>query len=215
VGNRPSSLQRWTIGARRDGALSAIRLQSYGSGGVAAGAGVGFAHAMMYSCPNVSAEQFDVFTNAGPCAAFRAPGQVQGIFGLEQTIDQIADRLRMDPLSLREAIDTGPTDDSHARRVERRIGADKFGWHRRRVPNSDPGPIKRGVGMAQSHWVSVIHPPSACEVRIMGDGSVEAFSAAQDIGSGTRTVMAQVVAEELGLRVEDVGAYIGDTRYPV
>jgi xanthine dehydrogenase YagR molybdenum-binding subunit len=63
--------------------------------------------------------------------------------------------------------------------------------------------------------VSVVHPPTACEVRITGDGSVEAFTAAQDIGTGTRTVLAQVVAEELGLRPEDVGAYIGDTRYPM
>jgi xanthine dehydrogenase YagR molybdenum-binding subunit len=63
--------------------------------------------------------------------------------------------------------------------------------------------------------VSVVHPPTACEVRIMGDGSVEAFTAAQDIGTGTRTVLAQVVAEELGLRAEDIGAYIGDTRYPM
>jgi CO/xanthine dehydrogenase Mo-binding subunit len=69
--------------------------------------------------------------------------------------------------------------------------------------------------MAQSHWLSVIYPPSACEVRITQDGSVEAFSAAQDIGTGTRTVMAQVVAEELGLEASQIGSYIGDTRYPV
>ena len=69
--------------------------------------------------------------------------------------------------------------------------------------------------MAQSQWVSVIHPPTACEVRITGDGSVEAFSAAQDIGTGTRTVLAQVVAEELGLRADEIGAHIGDTRYPI
>jgi xanthine dehydrogenase YagR molybdenum-binding subunit len=215
VGNRPSSLQRLKIGAKRDGTLTAIQLESYGSGGVAAGAGVGFAHALLYPCPNVSAQQFDVFTNAGPCAAFRAPGQVQGIFGLEQSVDELADRLGIDPIALRDTIDTGGTDDAHARRVERRIGADKFGWRFRRPPNSDASPVKRGVGMAQSQWVSVIDPPTSCEVRIMGDGSVEAFTAAQDIGTGTRTVLAQVVAEELGLQVEDVGAYIGDTRYPV
>jgi xanthine dehydrogenase YagR molybdenum-binding subunit len=69
--------------------------------------------------------------------------------------------------------------------------------------------------MAQSHWPSVIYPPSSCEVRITGDGSVEAFSASQDIGTGTRTVLAQVVAEELGLEARDIGAHIGDTRYPI
>jgi xanthine dehydrogenase YagR molybdenum-binding subunit len=213
-GNRPSSIQRLKVGASRDGTLTAIQLVSYGSGGVAGGGGVGFAHAMMYPCPNVSEEQYDVFTNTGPCAAFRAPGQVQGIFALEQTIDELADRLEIDPLALRDRIDTGVTDEARARKVERQVGAEKFEWSRRRKPNADAGPVKRGVGMAQSQWVSVIHPPTACEVRITDDGSVEAFTSAQDVGTGTRTVLAQVVAEELGLRAEDVGAHIGDTRYP-
>jgi xanthine dehydrogenase YagR molybdenum-binding subunit len=215
AGNRPSSRQRLKIGATRDGALTAIALESWGTGGVAGGAGVGFAHALMYACANVSSHQHDVFTNAGPCAAFRAPGQVQGIFALEQAIDELAARLTMDPVVLRDRIDVSGSDDSRARRVERRLGAERIGWASRRPPNSDPGPLKRGVGMAQSMWVSVISPTTACEVRIMGDGSVEAFNAAQDIGTGTRTVLAQVVAEELGLRADQVGSYIGDTRYPI
>ncbi len=93
-----------------------------------------------------------------------------------------------------------------ARQVERQVGAEKFGWSARRPPNADGGPVKRGMGMAQSQWVSVIHPPTACEVRITDDGSVEAFSSAQDVGTGTRTVLAQVVAEEFGLRADEVGA---------
>jgi xanthine dehydrogenase YagR molybdenum-binding subunit len=213
-GSRPDSRQRLKVGAKRDGSLTAITLESYGTGGVAGGAGVGFAHAMMYPCPNVQEAQYDVFTNAGPCAAFRAPGQVQGIFALEQSIDEVAERLDMDPVALRDVIDTNPTDDAKARRAERRIGAQKIGWAARKPPGSDPGPIKRGLGVAQSQWVSVIHPPTICEVRVTDDGSVEAFSAAQDVGTGTRTILAQVVAEELGLRPEQIGSYIGDTRYP-
>jgi xanthine dehydrogenase YagR molybdenum-binding subunit len=213
-GSRPDSRQRLKVGAKRDGSLTAISVESYGTGGVAGGAGIGFAHNMMYPCPNVREEQYDVFTNAGPCAAFRAPGQVQGIFALEQAIDELADRLQMDPLTLRDVIDTNSTDDAKARRVERRIGAAKVGWTARRGPGSDRGPVKRGVGVAQSQWLSVIHPPTVCEVRVTDDGSVEAFSAAQDVGTGTRTILAQVVAEELGLRPEQIGSYIGDTRYP-
>jgi xanthine dehydrogenase YagR molybdenum-binding subunit len=215
VGNRPSSLQRLKVGAKRDGTLTAIALESYGTGGVAAGAGVGFCHATMYPCPNVSTAHYDVFTNAGPCAAFRAPGQVQGIFALEQSLDELAERLGMDPVALRDRIDTSGTHDARARAVERRIGAERFGWKTRRPANAEPGPVKRGMGMAQSQWVSVVHPATACEVRVTGDGSVEAFSSAQDIGTGTRTVLAQVVAEEFGLRPEQIGSYIGDTRYPI
>jgi xanthine dehydrogenase YagR molybdenum-binding subunit len=214
AGNRPSSLQRLKIGAKNDGTLTAIKLEAYGSGGVAAGAGVGFAHTSLYPCPNVLTEQYDVFTNAGPCAAFRAPGQVQGIFALEQAIDELAERLGMDALALRDKLDTNDSDDTRARAVERRIGRERSRWSERRPTRSDPGPTLRGVGMAQSHWLYLVHNATACEVRINSDGSVEAFSAAQDVGTGTRTVLAQVVAEELGVQPEEVLVRIGDTRYP-
>ena len=213
-GNRPNSIQRLKIGAKKDGALTAIKVESWGTGGVAAGAGVGFAYPLMYPCPNVLTEEYDVYTNAGPCAAFRAPGQVQGIFALEQALDELSEKLGMDPLALRDKIDVSGTNDSKARAAQRRIGAEHFGWASRPKTNSSEGPIKRGFGVAQSHWLSVIHPPTACEVRVLGDGSVEAFSAAQDVGTGTRTIFAQVVAEEFGLKIDEVSAYIGDTRYP-
>ena len=214
VGNRPSSIQRLKLGAKRDGTLTALQVESYGTGGVAAGAGVGFAHTAMYPIPNVSVEHYDVFTNAGPCAAFRAPGQVQGIFALEQALDELAHEIDMDPLALREKIDTNDTDDARARKVERRIGAERAGWSQRRRAGADSGPVKRGIGVAQSQWAYIVHGTTSCEVRIRGDGSVVALTGAQDIGTGTRTVMAQMVAEELGLRAEDVDTRIGDSRYP-
>ena len=215
VGNRPSTIQRVKLGAKRDGNVTALQVESYGTGGAAAGAGVGFCHSAMYPIPNVSTEHYDVFTDAGPSAAFRAPGQVQGIFALEQVLDEMAHALDIDPLALREKIDTNDTDDARARKAERRIGAERAGWSQRRRPAADPGPVKRGIGMAQSQWVYIVHGgTTTCEVRIRGDGSVIALCGAQDIGTGTRTVMAQTVAEELGLRVEDVDTRIGDSRFP-
>jgi xanthine dehydrogenase YagR molybdenum-binding subunit len=214
VGNRPSSLQRLKLGAKRDGTVTALQVESYGTGGVAAGAGVGFAHTAMYPIPNLAVEHYDVFTDAGPCAAFRAPGQVQGIFALEQALDELAHEIDMDPLALREKIDTNDTDDARARKIERRIGAERAGWSQRRRAGADSGPIKRGIGVAQSQWAYIVHGTTSCEVRVRGDGSVVALTGAQDIGTGTRTVMAQTVAEELGLRAEDVDTRIGDSRYP-
>ncbi|WNG57797.1 xanthine dehydrogenase family protein molybdopterin-binding subunit [Archangium gephyra] len=214
-GNRPNSIQRLKLGAKRDGSLVALQVQAYGTGGVAGGAGVGFCHSTLYECPNVLVEQYDVFTNAGPCAAFRAPGQAQGIFALEQTIDELAERLKLDPLALRGKLDVSGTDDCLARAHERKVGAERAGWSKRRAAGSDKGPIKRGLGFAQSQWVYLVQPSSACEVRVSGDGSVEAFSSTQDIGTGTRTILAQVVAEEFGLRAEDIGSHIGDSRYPM
>ena len=214
VGNRPSSLQRVKLGAKRDGTVTTLQVESFGTGGVAAGAGVGFCHTAMYSIPNVAVEHYDVFTDAGPCAAFRAPGQVQGIFALEQTLDELAHEIGLDPLAVREKIDANDTDDARARKVERRIGAERAGWSQRRPPGTDKGPVKRGMGVAQSQWAYIVHGTTTCEVRIHGDGSVIALTGAQDIGTGTRTVMAQAVAEELGLRAEDVDTRIGDSRYP-
>lgn len=219
VGNRPSSVQRLRIGAKRDGTLTAIHLDAYGTGGVATGAGCGGPAKNMYACPNILIEESDIFTHAGPAAAFRAPGHPQGCFALEQAIDELADKLGMDPLALRDKIDIdedlgGKNVDSAVRREERRLGAARANWSSRRKHGSDPGPIQRGVGVAQAIWYRFADLDSACEVRINRDGSVELLSAVQDIGTGIRTALAIVVAEELGLRPTDIRIRIGDTRFP-
>jgi xanthine dehydrogenase YagR molybdenum-binding subunit len=219
VGNRPSSTQHLRIGAKSDGTLTAIHLSAYGTAGCATGAGCGGPAKNLYPCPNVLIEESDIFTHAGPAAAFRAPGHPQGAFALEQTIDELAERLKLDPLALREKIDFdedlgGKNVDSDARRVERRIGADKIGWSRRKPAGSDVGPVKRGIGMAQSIWYRFVDLEASCEVRIHKDGSVEVLSAVQDIGGGIRTALAQVVAEELNLKPEQIAVRIGDTAYP-
>jgi xanthine dehydrogenase YagR molybdenum-binding subunit len=208
-GNRPATVQKMRIGAKRDGALSAIELDTYGTAGVGLGAGVGFIAQGMYACENFAIAQSDVFINAGPGCPMRAPGNVPGAFALEQMIDELAEKLGMDPLALRDRIDPSPV-----RRAERRRGAERFGWAQRHTPGADPGPIKRGIGMAQSLWGANVQTNASCEVRILRDGSVEILSSVQDIGTGIDTVLAQVVAEELGLRPEDIVVRIGDTDFP-
>jgi xanthine dehydrogenase YagR molybdenum-binding subunit len=208
-GNRPATVQRMRVGARRDGTLTAIALDTYGTAGVTLGAGVGNFAQSIYDCANFAIAQSDVFINAGPASAMRAPGNVQGAYALEQMIDELAEKLAMDPLALRDRIDP-----SAVRREERRAGAERFGWSRRRAPGFDSGPVKRGIGMAQSYWGANVHTNASCEVRILRDGSVELLSSVQDIGTGIGTVLAQVVAEELGLRPEDIAIRIGDTDFP-
>ena len=208
-GNRPATYQHLRIGARSDGTLSAISLSAYGTAGTAAGAGVGNIAQTMYACPNFDIAQFDVFINAGPGCAMRAPGNVPGAFALEQVIDQLAEKLELDPLTLRERIDPSPV-----RREERRIGAERIDWSRRHRPGADAGPVKRGLGMAQSIWPANVQTNASCEVRIFRDGSVEVLSGVQDIGTGVGTVLAQVVAEEMGLKAEDIAVRIGDTEFP-
>lgn len=209
VGNRPSSHQKVKIGAKKDGTLTAIHHVNYGTAGVGTGAGAGGPAQNMYDCPAVVTEEADVFINAGPAAAFRAPGHPQGCFALEQLVDELAEKLGMDPLALRDKIDSSPS-----RRIERKIGAERFGWSRRHAAGAEKGPIQRGVGVAQSVWYRFTDMDSACEVRITRDGSVELLSGVQDIGGGIRTALAQVVAEELGLAPENITIRIGDTTYP-
>ena len=210
VCNRPDSHQSLKIGAKRDGTLTAIQLVSYGTAGVGTGAGTAGPATNMYKSPNLLTEEYDVFINAGPGAAFRAPGHPQGCFALEQAIDELAVKLNMDPLAFREKIDTSP-----ARKAERQIILEKTNWRNRRPAGADKGPVKRGMGIAQSIWYRFINLDSSCEVRVHKDGTVELMSAVQDLGTGTKTLLAVVVAEEFGIPPEQVIIRIGDTRYPI
>lgn len=214
VGNRPDSHQSMKLGAKKDGTLTAIHLTGYGTGGTGTGAGFAGPTQKMYDCPAILTEEYDVFTHAGPCAAFRAPGHPQGAFSIEQAIDELAEKLKVDPLALREKIDNDrPTSDVH--RVQRKLGAEKIGWSSRKAAGSDAGPVKRGMGVAQSVWGRHKSTASSCQVRITHDGSVELTSSVQDIGGGIKTALAQVVAEELGLTPADITIKIGDTNFPI
>ncbi|WP_260736509.1 xanthine dehydrogenase family protein molybdopterin-binding subunit [Tunturiibacter lichenicola] len=210
VSNRPDSHQKLKIGAKHDGTLTAIQLTSYGTAGVGTGAGTAGPATNMYKCPNLLTEEYDVFINAGPGAAFRAPGHPQGCFAFEQTIDDLAVKLNMDPLALREKIDASP-----ARKAERQVILERTNWRNRRPAGSDTGPIKRGMGIAQSVWYRFVSMNSSCEVRVSRDGSVELMSAVQDLGTGTKTLLAIIVAEEFGIPPADVVIRIGDTRFPI
>ncbi|HEX4036723.1 MAG TPA: xanthine dehydrogenase family protein molybdopterin-binding subunit [Acidobacteriaceae bacterium] len=210
VGNRPSSDQTLRIGAKKDGTLTAIHLIAYGTAGCGTGAGCAGPAQNLYQSASLQTEENDVFINAGPASAMRAPGHPQGAFALEQTMDDLAAKLAMDPLDLREKTDNHPV-----RRVERQIVRDSDLWKSRNpVAGADSGPVKRGVGFAQSVWYRMVAMSSSAEVRIHRDGSLEVISAVQDIGSGIRTVMAQILAEQFGVAPSQIVVRIGDTNFP-
>ena len=95
----------------------------------------------------------------------------------------------MDPIAFREKIDESP-----ARKAERRLILERTNWKNRRPAGADTGPIKRGMGIAQSVWYRFVNMNSSCEVRVSRDGSVELMSAVQVLGTGTKTMLAIVVA---------------------
>ncbi len=221
VGNRPSTLQQLTLGATKDGELNAVDLVSHGTSGIGTGGGVGWAAQRLFPAGAVRTRQYDVFTHAGPGAAFRAPGQPQGVFALDQLVDELAERVGIDSLDLRDRLDVDERDGAAtspervARRLERRIGADKIGWKNRHAPGAEKGPIKTGIGVATSTWRRIVDMDSACEVKLAKDGSIQLRSSVMDIGTGTRTALAMILAEDFGLRPEDIHVHIGDTRWPI
>jgi xanthine dehydrogenase YagR molybdenum-binding subunit len=210
VGNRPSSDQLLRIGAKKDGEITAIHLISHGTAGCGTGAGCAGPASNLYKTASLHTEENDVFINAGPGAAMRAPGHPQGAFALEQAIDELAVKLDMDPIDLRDKTDEHPV-----RRVERQVVRESDLWKSRNPKaNADSGPVKRGVGLAQSVWYRFVSMDSAAEVRVHKDGSLEVLSSVQDIGSGIKTVMAQILAEQFGVPPSQVAVKTGDTNYP-
>jgi xanthine dehydrogenase YagR molybdenum-binding subunit len=210
-GNSPGALMTVRLGAKTDGTLTAIHFRAFGEGGIAPSSRTGGPAGSMYQhCPNVKVEEYDVFTNAGPACALRAPGHPQGAFGLECAMDELAHRLGMDPLEFRRKNESHPF-----RRVYYDVGAKAIGWERRNLtPGAAPGVKKRGIGMANGNWYVLFREAVSVELRVHRDGSVELFHGAQDLGTGIRTVLAVIAAEELGLRPADITVRVGDTRFP-
>jgi len=210
TGNRPDSLQTISIGSTKEGKITAIKLKSFGTGGIGRGAGTGGPARSLYDVQKIYTEESDVYTNAGPSAPFRAPGHPQGVFALEQTIDELAYKIGMDPLEFRRK----NTEADKVRQVEYKILAEKSGWSKRNPePGADKGIIKTGVGLANSLWYYWYGTGSHVSLRVNDDGSVQMRNGVQDIGGGIVTPMAMIVAEELGLKPSDIKVSIGDTEF--
>jgi xanthine dehydrogenase YagR molybdenum-binding subunit len=204
AGNRPSSTQHCKFSANKDGTLLGAEVHSWGTGGVGGGAGV--LNPDIYKFKGAGRKCFNVYTHAGGGRAFRAPRHPQGIFALEGMIDELAEAIEMDPLELRRKNDADPV-----RLAEYEIGAQKIGWGNRKKSGSGKGPKKRGIGCAASLWYHTGGPGTVVRCRIEKDGSVLVANGAQDLGTGTRTVMAIIAAEELGLEVKSIGVRLGTT----
>jgi xanthine dehydrogenase YagR molybdenum-binding subunit len=209
-GNRPSSVQRIRAGADRDGKLTCLWLESRGTGGISGGAACSGPFQSVYRAPVMRLWHADVLTNAGPAQAFRAPGHVQGMFALEGAMDELASKLGMDPIEFRKKNDV-----NELRRAEYSEGAKVAGWERRNeIRASAPAGKARGIGVAASVWGGQGAPGPQARCTIGRDGSVEIAIGTQDIGTGTRTIVAMVAAEEFGLAPAQVKVRLGDTTLP-
>ncbi len=216
AGNRPSAIVRVRAGVDGDGVIQAWDWQSFGGPGFS-GRGGSTRFVSSYFEKAVGRNvQNDLTTYTDACRAMRAPGWPQGQFVAEGMLDELAEAIGMDPLAFRLK------NDADALRIaEWQLGAERFGWTERRNPKpgtardgEDPR-VLRGAGLAAAFWGQMGRPGNQVTCRIHQDGTVETRNGAQDIGTGMKTVMQLLTAEELGVEPSRVRVTMGDTTDPV
>ncbi|HEY2869765.1 MAG TPA: xanthine dehydrogenase family protein molybdopterin-binding subunit [Gaiellales bacterium] len=217
AGYRAPTVQSYRIGAAADGKLVGIESSAV------LGIGVhGWAFPVLnpaetlYDCANVRSMMLPVKLNLGFSNAFRAPGVMEGTFGFEQALDELAGALGIDPLEIRlrnpatiEQASGKPYTSKHLEACQRRV-AELAGWNDRDSLRSD-GRVRRGMGLASQIWWGGGGPPAHATVRLGKSARPTLVCGFQDIGTGTMTASAVVVAEALGVPVETVRVQAGDT----
>ncbi len=220
---RPVTWQRVALGATAEGRLDSLihesvsntsRFEDY-SEKIVQWSG------MLYQCDNVTLDSKVAQLDLNSPADMRAPGASWGLYALECAMDELALKLRIDPLELRlrnyaeSDQNTGRPFSSKALRECYRQGAERFGWSRR---NAEPRSMRNGDklvgwGMATGAWEAPQLEASATSV-LTADGTLTVSSATADIGTGTYTIMTQIAAEVLGLPIERVTFKLGDSSLP-
>jgi xanthine dehydrogenase YagR molybdenum-binding subunit len=224
IGHRTRTVQHIRLGADRSGQLTALEHEAKSSIAVEDDnyEPVAADSATAYACPNVDTRDLQARLNIPPPTSMRAPGEAQGNFALESALDELAYAVGVDPLELRlrnyaeDQQQLGLPWSSKALRACFEQGAERFGWSAR---NPRPGAMCDGnwlvgYGMAgvSFFW---FQPPCQARASVRRDGTAFVRSAATDIGTGTYTVMTQLSAEVLGLRLDQVEFRLGDTDLPM
>ncbi|MFI9610488.1 molybdopterin-dependent oxidoreductase [Streptomyces sp. NPDC052023] len=204
-GHRPGTRSEIAMLTDEEGNLAALTLDVHGDGGVSVGSGVAALAKFIYGHAPRRLRDYDIVTNRPPGTPFRAPGGPPLAWVLEQTIDETAHRIGEDPIALRQR-----WDGNARRQALYEVAAALPLWTDRPATGSQTGRFRRGVGVAAANWVYFVDPGSQVELTVE-DGVVVARSATQDIGQGSRSVIAGVVAAELGLPPERVRVDIGRT----
>jgi CO/xanthine dehydrogenase Mo-binding subunit len=210
------TVQYYKVGVKRDGTVTAIQLRGYsGMGGYRKNSG-GISGMDLYDCSNTETMIYPVYTNRTTSGNFRGPSDPQGFFGIESMMDDVAHKMGIDPVDFAmknmrkpgaEAAFTNYSLDECIRR-----GAALFDWQSRwrRVPGSDPGPIKRGAGMSFMIFRSGLGRSSAI-LRVDSKQKYTLFVGVTDVGGGAKTTMGMIAAEELGVPLSQVEVVWGDT----
>jgi xanthine dehydrogenase YagR molybdenum-binding subunit len=215
AGTRPSVFAKVKVGATKDGALTVWESKTWASGGFQpAGLNADLFPYVFRKVPNRRINHLGVSLNAGSARAWRAPNHPQISLVTCSALDDLAAKLRMDPLEffLRNVNLTSKPDvyESQLKKAAELIEWSKYGHAR---PDTSKGPIKRGLGIGVNVWGGLGHD-SQCRVTVQSDGSVSVDLGSQDVGTATRTMIAMVAAETFGLEIGQVKIGLGDTQFP-
>jgi xanthine dehydrogenase YagR molybdenum-binding subunit len=223
VGHRPRTQQRVRVAATSDGKLVSLMHDSLNHTSILDdySEGCSEATAYSYSVPNLRATSGLVRRNVGTPTSMRGPGAVPGLFALESAMDELAIKLNMDPVKLRilnePAKDEGLNLPFSSRHMVEclNVGAEKFGWSRRtpQVGSMKKDGLILGWGVAGCSWIAE-RMGSEASVELRDDGSARVSCATQDIGTGTYTVLSQIVSDKTGIPHEKIEVVLGDTNLP-
>jgi xanthine dehydrogenase YagR molybdenum-binding subunit len=222
--HRPATIQRVRLGATTDGKLTAIGHESW-SGDLKGGGpetAVGQTR-LLYAAPNRMTAMRLAVLDLPEGNAMRAPGEAPGLMALEIAIDEMAEKLGIDPVAFRILNDTQVDPEKPERPFSQRrlnqcleLGAEKFGWKAR---NLKPGATRDGrwlVGMGvAAAFRNNLNGPSGARVRLDRTGMVIVETDMTDIGTGSYTIIAQTAAEMLGVPLGQVEVRLGDSLFPV
>jgi xanthine dehydrogenase YagR molybdenum-binding subunit len=208
TGYRPATEVEIALLPSEQGDLKAVSFKAYADTGAAVNSTIAVLARLIYPAQAKELVDFDVISNLPPGSAFRAPGGPPMAFALEQAIDEAALRMKVDPIGLRKRWDTDP---NRARLYDWALGLEL--WRNRKPQAAQTGRYRRGVGVAAGYWLYLWQPGSKVKLAVKG-GRLIASSAIQDIGNGSRSVIANTVAHEFGLEPHDIDVRIGDSSLP-
>ena len=222
--HRPATIQRIRIGTGRDGRITAIGHESW-SGNLDGGKPENAVQQtdLLYSGANRLTGVRLALLDLPEGNAMRAPGEAPGLMALEMAMDEMAEKLKLDPVQFRIINDIKVDPAKRERRFSQRqlvqclrTGAERFGWSARRAK---PGQVRDGrwlvgMGVAVAFRNNMVMKSGAC-VKLDRQGKMTVETDMTDIGTGSYTIIAQTAAEMMGLDVKDVIVRLGDSDYPV
>ncbi|MVA25841.1 aldehyde oxidoreductase molybdenum-binding subunit PaoC [Agrobacterium vitis] len=221
--HRPATIQRIRIGAERDGKITAIAHESWSGDLPGGGPEVAVNQTrLLYAGANRMTAMRLATLDLPEGNAMRAPGEAPGLMALEIAMDEMAEKVGMDPIAFRIANDTQVDPENPERPFSHRDligclkrGAERFGWDNRpKVGSRREGNWLIGMGVAAAFRDNMVLP-SGARVKLDNQGIVTVETDMTDIGTGSYTIIAQTAAEMMGVGIDKVAVHLGDSRFPI